>query len=98
MTRLSPEAEAQLDALLDHYEKLNRPGATRNLIAALEDAIAQIDTDPAAGLNAPRPYPALASYGFRWIKTGSYWFAYTYTGAAITGIFHDSANIPNRID
>jgi len=97
LTRLSPEAEAHLDALLVHYEKRNRPEATRNLIAAVEDAIVQIDTNPSVGVNAPRPYPALARYGFRWIKVGSYWFAYTYTGAAITGIYYDQANIPKRI-
>ncbi len=53
--------------------------------------------NPSEGLNAPRPYPSLAHYGFRWIKVGSYWFAYTYTGAAITAIFYDKADIPNRL-
>jgi len=97
LTRLSPEAEAQLDALLVHYEKRNRPEATRNLIAAVEGAIVQIGTNSSTGVTAPRPYPILASYGFRWIKAGSYWFAYTFTGSAITGIYYDQANIPNRI-
>jgi hypothetical protein len=26
-----------------------------------------------------------------------YWFAYTYTGGAITAIFYDRADIPNRL-
>jgi plasmid stabilization system protein ParE len=97
LTRLSPEAEAQLDALTKHYEKLDRPEATINLLAAVEKAIARIQNDPSEGLNAPRPYPSLAQYGFRWIKVGSYWFAYTYTGAAITAIIYDKADIPNRL-
>ncbi len=97
MTRLTPEAEAQLDALTEYYEKLNRPEAIENLIAAVENAIGRIRDNPSEGLNAPRPYPSLANYGFRWIKVGSYWFAYTYTGAAITAIFYDRADIPNRL-
>jgi len=97
LTRLTPEAEAHLDALTNHDEKLSRPEAIEKLIAAVEFAMGRIRDNPSEGLNAPRPYPSLAHYGFRWIKVGSYWFAYTYTGAAITAIFYDKADIPNRL-
>lgn len=97
MTRLSPEAEAQLDALLAHYERIGRPEAIYNLIGAVEEAFERIKNEPAAGLDAPRPYPALARFGFRWIKAGSYWFAYTDTEAVVTAIFYETANIPKRM-
>jgi hypothetical protein len=47
---------------------------------------------------APRPYPELGRLGFRWTKEGPYWFAFAETadGPAVAGIFHASADIPNR--
>ena len=60
MIALSPEAEAQLDALIAHYEALGRVEASLNLLNALERATARISERPEAGLPAPRPYPALA--------------------------------------
>ena len=99
MIPLSPEAEAQLDALLDHYEQLDRPEATRSLIAALEQAASRIERQPASGLQSPRPYPELADLGFRWIKVKAYWFAYANTvhGPVIAAVFYAAADIPNRI-
>ena len=99
MIPLSPEAEAQLDALLDYYEQRDRPEATRNLISALEQAADQIERAPEAGLPAPRPYPSIASLGLHWIKMGAYWFAYAVAGSTpvIAGVFYESADIPNRL-
>ena len=99
MIPLSPEAEAQLDALLDHYEQLDRPEATRNLILALDQAADRIEREPAEGLPSPRPYPALADLGFQWIKVGAYWFAYVSSaqGFVVAGVFYATADIPNRI-
>jgi plasmid stabilization system protein ParE len=95
---LSREAEAQLDALLLHYERLNRVEASRNLFNALgmvSDRIERGET----GLPAPRPYPALARLGLRWIKEYRYWVAYTAVAndIKIVGVFHDTADIPRRI-
>ena len=98
MISLSLEAEAQLDALLTHYERLDRLRATENLLGAMERASERISRRPDAGLAAPRPYPSLAHLGFRWVKEGSYWIAYALRDApAIVGVFHESADIPNRI-
>lgn len=99
MIPLSPEAEAQLDGLLTHYERLARIDAARNLLAALEAASARIERAPEAGLPAPRPYPSLARLGLRWIKERAYWIAYMDAGDGpiIATIFHDRADIPNRV-
>ena len=99
MIRLSSEAEAHLDTLREHFHRLERPEATRNLMAALGRAIDRIADQPDSGLLAPGPYPTLASLGLLWTKSGSYWFAYALTpgGAIIAGVFHDTADIPNRV-
>ncbi len=72
-----------------HYEKLGRPEATRNLVAAIEGAWHQITSNPAAGLPAPRPYPNVAR---------RYWIAYvTVPWLTIVAVVYDSADIPRRV-
>jgi hypothetical protein len=71
---LSPEAEAQLDALLSHYERLNRIAAAENLLDVLERASVRILRAGNSGLPAHRPYPALVRPGFHWIKEDRYWW------------------------
>jgi plasmid stabilization system protein ParE len=96
--RLSRDAEQQLAALLRHYTRRGRPEAKRNLIAAIDDAAARIERDPAAGLRAPRPYPRLARPGRAWIKVGRYWITYSTTSPpVILGVFYATANIPRRL-
>jgi hypothetical protein len=49
-------------------------------------------------LPAPRPYPALAKPGRRWIIEGRYWIAYSLTTPPIiSGVFYAMADIPNRV-
>jgi len=100
LAELSPTARLQVSALRLHYETLERPAAIRNLMAAIADAASRIDKAPDRGLASPRPYPGLRRPGWRWLKAGPYWFANIEgeSGAVITGIFHESADIPNRID
>ena len=69
--QLSPEAEVHLDGLLAYYERLQRPEAARNLLAALERVGAKLERAAVEGLAAPRPYPTLAQLGFRWVKEGA---------------------------
>lgn len=96
--RLASEAERQAAELLQHYARLARPEAGRNLIAALDQAAAQIERSSGAGLQAPRPYPFLVQIGRLWIKVGRYWIAYSTTDPpVILAIFHDAANIPERL-
>lgn len=72
--------------------------AAANLLASLERASERIVHAPNAGLLAPRPYPALAHFGFRWIKEGPYWVAYmTESSPIIVGVYHEAADIPNRV-
>jgi hypothetical protein len=48
-----------------------------------------------AGLPSPRPYPALARPGRRWIIEGHYWIAYSLTSPpVISGVFYVTADIP----
>jgi plasmid stabilization system protein ParE len=67
---LTPEAEAHLKGLILHYESLDRPAATRNMMTAVEAAKERIARAPAAGLPAPRPYPQLKKLGRLWLKEG----------------------------
>ncbi len=97
MIRLSRVAERQLAALLQHYADRGRPEAGRSLIAAVDEAAARIEHDPAAGLPSPRPYPRLARPGRAWTKAGRYWIAYSTTRPpVILAVFYDAANIPGR--
>jgi plasmid stabilization system protein ParE len=95
----TPTARAHIAALHRHYEELERPEAIRNLLAAVRDAEARIARSPAIGLAAPRPYPEIIRPNWRWLKTGRYWFGYIHAGTAATiaAVFHDSADIPNRL-
>ena len=98
MIALSPEAEAQPDALIAHYEARGRLEASINLLDALERAKTRISEKPDAVLPAPRPYPALAKAGRRWIIEGAYWICYSVTTPpVISGVFTAMADIPNRL-
>jgi plasmid stabilization system protein ParE len=59
----SPRAIRQIDALILHYEERQRMEAVRAFRAALDQAERKIESNPAAGLAAPRPYPRLARPG-----------------------------------
>ena len=98
MIALSPEAEAQLDALIAHYEAVGRVEASINLLNALQRAKVRILETPEAGLPAPRPYPSLAKAARRWIIEGRYWISYSLTiPPVISGVFYAMADIPNRL-
>jgi hypothetical protein len=75
-----------------------RPDAARKLIEAYDNAVRQIETGPQSWLTHPRPYPALAEYGFRWIKVHRYWFGYAAgKPAVITNIFDEAGDMPGQI-
>ena len=98
MISLSPEAEAQVDRLIAWYEAKERVAASVNLLNALERAKLRIARAPEAGLEAPRPYPALKRLGRRWIIEGRYWVSYSLgTPPVISGVFYVTSDIPNRI-
>jgi plasmid stabilization system protein ParE len=93
---LTAQAERQFRGLRQHYEDLERPAATRALIAALEEASRKIEKSPTARLAAPRPYPSLARPNRLWIKVGRYWIAYEPATPLIVGVFFETANIHGR--
>ena len=87
-----------MDRLIAHYEERQRVAAAVNLLNALEKAKERIARAPEAGLDAPRPYPALKRHGRRWIIEGRYWISYNLmTPPVISGVFYVTANIPGRI-
>lgn len=98
MVIITKRAQDQLEALEQHYERLERDDATRRLSEALLIAMARIEAGKGPFLAAPRPYPNLAGEGWLWLKQGRYWIAFTDVGSnhAVTGIFFDTANIPER--
>lgn len=98
MIVLTPRAARQIRALRQHFERLGRPEATRNLVAAIENACHQITSDPAAGLPAPRPYPNVAMRGRAWVQAGRYWIAYvTSPTSASVAVVYGAADIPSRL-
>lgn len=98
MVVLTPKADKQVSDLEAHYEALNRIGAVRNLLDAVERAKARIMLAPAAGLLTPRPYPNLKRTGRLWLKEGRYWISYTATNPpAITGVFFETVDIPRHV-
>jgi plasmid stabilization system protein ParE len=95
---LSPEAERHVDRLIEHYEAKGRVEASEHLLWSIEQAKVRIAKEPEAGLEAPRPYPALKLQGRRWIIEGRYWISYSpATPPVISGVFYVMADIPNRI-
>ena len=96
MTAYTEDAQEQVDDLADHYEKLERIEALRNLYRAMADAEDRIEREPGAGLPSPRPYPECQRPGVLWILSGSYWVAYAATRNLIVGVFYASGDIPRR--
>jgi plasmid stabilization system protein ParE len=95
---LSARAEAQVDALIAHYERLGRGSASRNLLSALEVAATRIQASPLSGLPTPRPYPTLSRPGRLWVQVRPYWIAYTISDPiVIIAVIYDTANIPRRL-
>lgn len=97
MIPLSAAAEAHVDALIAHYERLERIAAIRHLIDALEAASKRIVQGKEPGLPAPRPYPSLTRPNVRWLKQGAYWIAFTRSPDIIVQVFYATANIPGRL-
>jgi plasmid stabilization system protein ParE len=94
----SRRAAGHIADLLDHYDKLERPEAMRNLMVALRGASDDIENNPAAGLPTPRPYPWLARPGQAWVKSGPYWIGYRpKPRLTIVAVFFETADIPVRL-
>jgi plasmid stabilization system protein ParE len=93
---LGAAAEAHVDGLIAHYERLERVEAIRNLMNALEAASERITRGTEPGLPAPRPYPSLTRPNVRWLKQGAYWIAFTREPDIIVQVFYAAANIPGR--
>jgi plasmid stabilization system protein ParE len=98
VARLSENALRTVADLRNHYERMDRPEASRNLRLALRRASERIDREPEAGLSAPRPYPEVARAGVRWIKEGRYWIGYSLaTAPVILAVVYDQADLPRRV-
>jgi plasmid stabilization system protein ParE len=94
----TPRAIRQIGALVRHYEDRHRPEAIRSLFVALDAAERRIESNPSAGLAAPRPYPQVARKGRVWVKAGRYWVVYsTAQPPVIVAVFYETANIPRQV-
>jgi plasmid stabilization system protein ParE len=97
VVELGAEAAQQVRELAEHFEARGRPEAAFNLFAAVRQAKARIEREPLGGLPAPRPYPALAREGERWVKEGRYWLSYSLAvPPIILAVFYDQADLPRR--
>jgi hypothetical protein len=75
-----------------------RPQAVRRLMDAYDVAVAVIGRGPPISYRHPRPYPQLASFGFRWIKVHRYWIGYLPDqDPIITNILDEVADIPAHV-
>ncbi|MEJ0045674.1 MAG: hypothetical protein WDN04_05800 [Rhodospirillales bacterium] len=99
MIRLSRTARAQVSSLTSHYRNLDRPEAVRNLRNTIAKAAERIEAQRGPFFPAPRPYPNLTRTGWLWLKEGPYWIAYgtDTAGPIIHALFHEAADIPNRL-
>lgn len=98
MIELSARATVDVARLEEYYDQLDRPEAIRNLAYALAEASDKIESNPDAGLTAPRPYPGVAKPGRLWLHVRRYWIAYSTTiPPVILAVFFDTANIPKRV-
>ena len=96
MIALTPEADAQLEALEQFHIDRHRPEAVRNLDHALADASLVILDTPKRGTDAPGPYPDLAASGLLWLERSRYRIAYDPAVPVVAGIFFETDDIPNR--
>jgi plasmid stabilization system protein ParE len=97
MMTLSPLAEAQLDALMAHYEAQGDLDASIELLMTLERARRRISNRPQEGMPAPRFNPGLAKAGRRWIVDGGYWISYSLTTPpVISGVFFAMGDVSDR--
>ena len=99
MIPLSSAAESALATLTEHYAALGRDRAIDRLVACVEAACARYEQKRGLFYDSPRPYPRLRDLGFRWTKEGAYWIAFAVAdaGPVLVAIFHDAADIPNRV-
>jgi len=98
--RQTRAAVAQVEALFEHFVIRNRDGAARNLLRAVSEALDRIEANPATGRLHPGPYPAVARWGYRWIKVRRYWFGYAVTsdGPVLTNVIYEAADLPGRVE
>ena len=99
MVRLTLTAGRQFEVLFDHCIALDRSEAVDRLVAALRDALARIEADPASGKPHPASHRDAARWGYRWIKVHRYWFGHSsHRGQpVITNVLFETADIPGRI-
>jgi hypothetical protein len=97
--RVIARARAQIAILTAYYVDRDRDDAIKNLKRAVITACNRILVQIGPFYPAPRPYPSIARPGWLWLKTGSCWVVLgeTGTGYVIHALFHESANIPDRM-
>jgi plasmid stabilization system protein ParE len=88
-----------VDELIRFYVvNKRRPEAAVRLRDELREARRLIALVPDGGVPYPRPYPALAWLGFKWINVRIYWIGWhnDANGPIITNVLHVRADIEGR--
>lgn len=99
MVLITDAAQAQLEALEDHYARLGRDQASIRMAEAVAAASMRIEAQAGPFRPAPRPYPELEAYGWQWLKQGRYWIAFSAVpgGYAVNAVFFETVDIPGRL-
>jgi hypothetical protein len=65
----------------------------------IAEAARAIEAVPALGHSYPRPYPAMARWGFLWIKMHRYWFGWSTNRGypVVTNILYDQSRMERRV-
>ena len=101
--RITATARSQYLGIVSRYltptqRRPARPLAARRLIETYDEAVGILAQRPKTSFSHPRPYPQLASFGFRWIKVHRYWFGYLPgPDPIITNILDEASDIPAHI-
>jgi hypothetical protein len=78
--------------------RLARPLAAQRLMDTYDEAVEVLARGPKTSFSHPRPYPQLASFGFRWIKLHRYWFGYLPgPDPIITNVLDEVSDIPAHV-
>ncbi len=99
MIRQTVFARDQANDLFEFYLEKDREQAYENLLKAIAEAAALIESNPIGGSTHPTPYPGMAGWGFRWVKIHRYWFGWSMARGypLVTNVFFETSRMWARV-